>query len=208
MALIAAIREKGLEALTWSKEALGLRRRVAFLNYSKENVPQTADTVDNLPDFSDEWLLEHLELWLLPHLDGVTSFKACQKLNTYPMLLGLLSWEQQQRIDTLAPAKSKVPSGSAIFINYENPASPVLSVRLQELFGMVETPLLINGTVPLTVELLSPAHRPMQVTKDLKSFWENTYDEVKKELRGKYKKHYWPDNPFTAQATSKTKKNM
>ncbi len=208
MALIAAIKEKGLETLTWSKEALGLRRRVSFLNYSKENAPQTADTVDDLPDFSDEWLLAHLELWLLPHLEGVTSFKACQKLNTYPMLLGLLSWEQQQRIDALAPAKIRVPSGSGIFINYENPASPVLAVRLQELFGMVETPRLINGVVPLTVELLSPAHRPMQVTKDLKSFWENTYDEVKKELRGKYKKHYWPDDPFTAQATSKTKKNM
>lgn len=208
MALIAAIKEKGLETLTWSKEALGLRRRVDFLNYSKAHVQEAADTVDDLPDFSDEWLLGHLELWLLPHLEGVTSFKACQKLNTYPMLLGLLSWEQQQHIDILAPAKIKVPSGSAIFINYDNPASPVLAVRLQELFGMLETPRLIKGAVPLTVELLSPAHRPMQVTKDLRSFWENTYDEVKKELRGKYKKHYWPDDPFTAQATSKTKKNM
>jgi ATP-dependent helicase HrpB len=101
-----------------------------------------------------------------------------------------------------------VPSGSNIILNYENPASPVLAVRLQELFGMLETPLLINGTVTMTIELLSPAHRPMQVTKDLKSFWDNTYTEVKKELRGKYKKHYWPDDPYSATATSKTKKNM
>ncbi|MDA3946932.1 MAG: ATP-dependent helicase HrpB [Helicobacteraceae bacterium] len=208
MALIGAIKEKGLDALTWSKEGLGLRQRVQFLNYSKEKALHAGNIIDTLPDVSDKWLLDHIEIWLLPHLDGVRSFKACQKLNTYPMLLSMLSWEQQQHIYTLAPPKIKVPSGSSIFLNYENPASPVLAVRLQELFGMVDTPLLINGTVPITVELLSPAHRPMQVTKDLKSFWENTYEEVKKELRGKYKKHYWPDDPYTAQATSKTKKNM
>lgn len=208
IALLGAIKEKGLDALTWSKEALGLRQRVDFLNYSKENNPNAAKIIGELPDFSDTWLLEHLETWLLPHLEGVKSFKACHKLNTYPMLLSMLTWDQQQHIDTLAPSRLKVPSGSNIVLNYENPASPVLAVRLQELFGMLETPLLINGTVTMTVELLSPAHRPMQVTKDLKSFWENTYEEVKKELRGKYKKHYWPDDPLTAQATSKTKKRM
>ncbi|MGB5966090.1 MAG: ATP-dependent helicase HrpB [Sulfurimonadaceae bacterium] len=207
-ALLGAIRKRGLDALTWSKEALGLRKRVAFLNYWKEKDPNAAKIVDKLPDFSDRWLLAHLETWLLPHLEGIKSFKACHKLNTYPMLLSMLSWEQQQHIDTLAPPKIKVPSGSNIVLNYEDPASPVLAVRLQELFGMSETPLLINGTVKMTVELLSPAHRPMQVTKDLKSFWENTYEDVKKELRGKYKKHYWPDDPLTAQATSKTKKRM
>ncbi len=207
-ALLSAIRAKGLDALTWDKEALGLRQRVDFLNYHKINDPDKANIIGELPDFSDTWLLENLELWLLPHLDGIKSFKACQKLNTFPILLSMLTWEQQQRIETLAPAKIKVPSGSNISINYENPVSPVLAVRLQELFGMVETPLLINGTLSMTVELLSPAHRPMQVTKDLKSFWDNTYDEVKKELRGKYKRHYWPDDPYNAIATNKTKKKM
>lgn len=207
-ALLAAVREKGLGALSWSKEALGLRQRVNFLNYSKENIPKAATIVDELPDFSDRWLLEHIERWLLPHLEGVKSFKACYRLNTYPMLLSMLSWKQQQHIDALAPPKIKVPSGSNIFLNYENPSSPVLSVRLQELFGMFETPLLVNGTITMTVELLSPAYRPMQLTKDMKSFWENTYEDVKKELRGKYKRHYWPDDPLTAQATSKTKKRM
>ncbi len=207
-ALLGAIREKGLDALTWSKEALSLRQRVCFLNYCKENNSNVSNIVGELPDFSDRWLLEHMEVWLLPHLDGAKSFKACQKLSTYPMLLSLLTWEQQQHIDALAPAKLEVPSGSNITLNYEDPAVPVLAVRLQELFGMLETPLLINGAVTITMELLSPAHRPMQVTKDLKSFWENTYAEVKKELRGKYKRHYWPDDPFTAQATSKTKKRM
>jgi len=207
-ALLAAVRERGLGVLSWSKEAVALRQRIGFLNYWKDQNPAIADTVGDLPDFSDSWLLEHLEVWLLPHLDGVKSFKACGRLDTYPMLLGMLSWQQQQRIDDLAPLKLKVPSGSAIVLNYENPAAPLLSVRLQELFGMLETPCLLNGTVTMTVELLSPAHRPMQVTRDLRSFWENAYHEVKKELRGKYKKHYWPDDPFTAQATSKTKKHM
>jgi len=207
-ALLGAIKEKGLDALNWSKEALSLRQRVGFLNYNKETNLNVSNIVGELPDFSDTWLLEHMEKWLLPHLDGVKSFKACQKLSTYPMLLSLMTWEQQQNIDRLAPAKLKVPSGSNITINYEDSASPVLAVRLQELFGMLETPLLINGAVVMTVELLSPAHRPMQVTKDLKSFWKNTYAEVKKELRGKYKRHYWPDDPYDAIATNKTKKRM
>lgn len=207
-ALLGAIREKGLDALTWSKEALNLRQRVNFLNYWKERDEKAAAVIGHLPDVSDAWLLMHLEQWLLPHLDGIKSFKACRKLDTYTMLSSLLTWDQKKHIDTLAPARIKVPSGSSIPLNYEEPASPVLAVRLQELFGMIETPHLINGIVAITVELLSPAHRPMQVTKDLHSFWESTYHEVKKELRGKYKKHYWPDDPFTAQATSKTKKNM
>ncbi len=207
-ALLGAIREKGLEALSWSQQARTLRQRVGFLNHWREKEPPTARTIGTLPDLSDSWLLEHLEQWLLPHLEGVKSFKACHKLDLYPMLLSLLSWEQQQRIDTLAPPKLKVPSGSTIALNYEDVEAPTLAVRLQELFGMVETPTLINGSVRITLALLSPAHRPMQVTKDLRSFWENTYDEVKKELRGRYKKHYWPDDPFTAQATNRTKKRM
>ncbi len=207
-ALLGAIREKGLDALEWSKEALALRQRVAFLNVWKARDDNAARAVGDLPDFCDGWLLEHLETWLLPHLEGVKSFKALQKLDTHPMLLGLLPWEAQQRVDALAPARLEVPSSSKIALNYENPEAPVLSVRLQELFGMLETPRLIGGIVPLSVELLSPAHRPMQLTRDLRSFWETTYHEVRKELRGKYKKHYWPEDPFDAQATSKTKKQM
>ena len=106
--------------------------------------------------------------------------------------LGLLPWEAQQRVDALAPARLEVPSSSKIALNYENPEAPVLSVRLQELFGMIETPRLIGGIVPLSVELLSPAHRPMQLTRDLRSFWETTYHEVRKELRviTSYSIHY------------------
>ncbi|VAW57034.1 ATP-dependent helicase HrpB, partial [hydrothermal vent metagenome] len=111
-------------------------------------------------------------------------------------------------IDKLAPEKIAVPSGSSIAIDYSDVDQPVLAVRLQEVFGLYDTPTILNGECKLIMHLLSPARRPMQVTQDLNSFWKNTYYEVKKELRGKYKRHYWPDDPFTAQATSKTKKNM
>ena len=124
------------------------------------------------------------------------------------LLKSLLSWDQQQLINQLAPEKITVPSGSAIGIDYSDANQPVLAVRLQEVFGLYETPVLLNGQCKLMMHLLSPARKPMQVTQDLNSFWQTTYHDVKKELRGKYKRHYWPDDPFTAQATSKTKKNM
>jgi ATP-dependent helicase HrpB len=111
-------------------------------------------------------------------------------------------------LERLAPAKRKVASGSNIAIDYHNPEQPILAVRLQEMFGTTDTPTVMNGKIKLMLHLLSPAHRPMQVTQDLANFWATTYDEVKKELRGKYKKHYWPDNPLEAQATSRTKKRM
>ncbi len=206
-ALMLALKERGLSALTWSKEARSLQERVNFLNYWKGQEINTAQ-FKALPNFSEDALLEHLDQWLLPHLDGVSTFKALQKLNVQTLLLSMLTWEQQEMINLLAPARLKVPSGSNIYLNYANKVTPTLAVRLQELFGMTETPKLINNQVTLTIELLSPANRPMQVTKDLKSFWDNTYDEVKKELRGKYKKHYWPDDPYQAIATSKTKKRM
>ena len=207
-ALMLALKEKGLSALNWSKDANSLRERVNFLNYwnNQENI--TTPKLETLPNFSEERLLETLDAWLLPYLDGISTFKALQKLNTHTLLLSMLTWKQQETINTLAPAKLKVPSGSNIYLNYTNPHSPTLAVRLQELFGMIETPKLMNNQVTLTIELLSPASRPMQVTKDLKSFWDNTYDEVKKELRGKYKRHYWPDDPYQAIATNKTKKRM
>ena len=207
-ALLAALKEEGLEKLTWSKEALRLRERVTFLNQTKALHPELENEIGQFSDLSSSWLQENLEEWLAPHLNAITTFKALQKVALYPILLSLLTWEQQERLDRLAPSRLKVPSGSQVALDYSDPASPTLAVRLQELFGMVETPRLINNNIPLTLHLLSPAHRPMQVTKDLKSFWDNTYDEVKKELRGKYKKHYWPDDPYQAVATNKTKKHM
>ena len=196
--LLEELEELGLESLNWSKEALTLRARVNFLNH--HNIA--------FPDFSDTYLLENMEEWLAPYLIGVNSLRGCQNLDLKNILLGQLSYEQTQQLNTLAPAKLKVASGSNIAINYSNPKQPILAVRLQEMFGAQKTPTVLNGKVKLMIHLLSPASRPMQMTQDLESFWVNTYDEVKRELRGKYKKHYWPDDPLTAQATSKTKKNM
>ncbi len=196
--LLEELEAMGLEALTWSKEATRLKERVTFLHHHQPD----------FPDFSDNWLLENLDVWLAPYLEGITSLKGLQSLDLYPILLGQLSYEQTQMLDRLAPAKLKVASGSNIAIDYHNPEQPILAVRLQEMFGTTDTPTVLNGKVRVMLHLLSPAHRPMQVTQDLANFWATTYDEVKKELRGKYKKHYWPDNPLEAQATSKTKKRM
>ena len=184
--LIEELEELGLDALQWSKEALALRQRVNFVKHHSLD----------FPDFSDEYLLENMDEWLAPYLSNINSLKACKGLDLYNILLGILSFKQTQMLDKQAPAKLKVASGSNIAIDYSNPEQPILAVRLQEMFGTKTTPTVLNGKVKLMIHLLSPASRPMQMTQDLKSFWANTYDEVKKELRGKYKKHYWPDNPL------------
>ncbi|WP_373035893.1 ATP-dependent helicase HrpB [Sulfurimonas sp.] len=199
--LLNGIKEAGLDSLAWTKDSLGLRDRVNFINAHK-----ALKMSCEFPDFSDEHLLETMQEWLLPYLDGKNSLKSLASLNLYSILSGLLTWEQMQELDALAPAKMKVASGSNIYIDYSDAQKPVLAVRLQEMFGTKTTPTVMNGKVKLMIHLLSPASRPMQVTQDLESFWANTYDEVKKELRGKYKKHYWPNDPLTAQATNKTKR--
>lgn len=196
--LFEAVRHLGLNVLQWSKEARLLQRRVNFLHFHGEAVP----------DLSDQWLLAHMQTWLAPYAEGMTSIRELQGIDLHTVLLGQLDYGQIQLLEKLAPPKYRVASGSQIAIDYTNPRQPILAVRLQEMFGTTDTPALLNGKVNMMLHLLSPAHRPIQVTQDLRSFWENTYSEVKKELRGKYKKHYWPDNPFTATATSKTKKRM
>jgi len=196
--LLDEIEAMGLEVLNWSKEAKRLRERVNFLHHHDRA----------FSDFSDTYLSENLERWLAPYLTGISTLKAVQNLNLHQILLGQLIYEETQKLDTLAPAKLKVASGSHIPIDYSDPTQPILAVRLQEMFGTTQTPTIMGGKVQLMLHLLSPAHRPMQVTQDLASFWENTYDEVKKELRGKYKKHYWPDDPLVAVATGRVKRLM
>ncbi|WP_368028365.1 ATP-dependent helicase C-terminal domain-containing protein [Paenibacillus sp. DCT19] len=128
-----------------------------------------------------------------------------KKLSLQDVLLSELSWEQRQQLDQEAPTHIQVPSGSRIPIDYSRPDDPTLSVRLQEMFGQQETPRIGGGRVPVTVHLLSPAQRPVQVTRDLANFWRETYFEVKKDLKGRYPKHYWPDNPLEAMATNRAK---
>jgi len=195
--LIDLLQKEGLELLTWSKKATKLKERVNFLHKHRDFV-----------DFSDRVLLENLDRWLEPYLSGVTTIKALEALDVYTMLSSLISWEEKQILDTLAPLSVAVPSGSNISIDYADYEKPLIRVKIQELFGLHETPKILNNTLALQVHLLTPAMTPMQITYDLKSFWENSYAEVRKEVRGKYKRHYWPENPFEAIATNKTKKHI
>ncbi len=197
--LLNTVKEEGLSLLSWSKKVNNLRDRVNFV---------IAHKMMDLESFSDENLLDTLEVWLAPYLQNISSIKELKNLDMYNILLSFISWDKQKKLDELAPTSIKVPSGSNISINYEDTDKPSLHVKIQEVFGLKQTPKILNNTLSLQLHLLSPAKRPIQITYDLKSFWENSYDEVRKELRGKYKKHYWPENPYEAVATKKTKKYM
>ena len=197
--ILELIKKEGLELLTWSKKAIELQHRVNFIN---ENMNS------EFPLFTNEALLKSVDIWLEPYLQNITTVKELEALDMYSILLGIIPWEKQQLLDTLAPSGIVVPSGSNIKIDYSNPKNPILAVKIQEMFGLNVTPKILNNSIALQIHLLSPALRLIQITNDLKSFWENSYDEVRKELFSKYKKHYWPTNPFEAVATSKTKKNM
>ena len=158
------------------------------------------------PDVSAESLICNLESWLGPYLLGMKSATDLKSLDLVAALEGLLTWEHRQKLDEWAPAYFVAPSGSRIPIDYRDPEAPTLAVRLQEVFGLGETPRIAGGRVALTLQLLSPAHRPVQVTKDLASFWRETYFEVRKELRGRYPKHDWPIDPYTATPKSSAKR--
>jgi len=197
--VLAGIRQRGLAVLPWEKRSASLRERVNFIN---RHLPGTFAAMD------DAALLETLQTWLLPYLEGVRDLKGLQKLDMYGIVSGLLGWDALQRVEVLAPETVTVPSGSHIRIDYADAEQPVLAVRLQEVFGWHSTPTVLEGKMPLMLHLLSPAQRPVQVTRDLASFWREGYAEVRKELRGRYKKHYWPEDPYEAVATSKTKRFM
>ncbi|RJE86872.1 ATP-dependent helicase HrpB [Paenibacillus sp. 1011MAR3C5] len=194
--LLRGIRLKGISALPMSKNAASLLGRMRLMSLSGD--PQW-------PDVSDEALLDTMELWLKPHIYGMKSLSDLGKLPMAQLVGDRMTWKQTRELDEQVPTHITVPSGSRIPIDYSNPGSPVLAVRLQELFGWRETPRLVNGRLPLTLHLLSPSQRPVQVTKDLASFWELAYFEVKKDLKGRYPKHYWPDDPYEAVATNRAK---
>ena len=158
-----------------------------------------------LPDLSDDWLNGHLAQWLAPWLHGVTGKAQLQRLDLTAILHGMLGWEQRQLVEREAPSHLQVPSGSRIALAYTPGEAPVLAVRLQELFGLTQTPRVGGGRVPVMLHLLSPARRPVQITDDLGGFWQRTYPEVKRELMGRYPKHYWPEDPCAAQATARAK---
>ena len=157
------------------------------------------------PDLSDEHLASTLEEWLLPSLDGIRSSRDLAALEALPALKARLTWEQKRRLDELAPASIVVPGGSHIKLDYTLGETPVLAVKLQEMFGLADTPVIGRGRVKVLVHLLSPARRPVQITQDLKGFWQTGYQQVKKELKGRYPKHPWPDDPWNAIPTRRTK---
>jgi ATP-dependent helicase HrpB len=192
VAVLDGIRTLGLAALPWRPELTQWRARVAF---ARAQEPDGA-----WPDVSDGALLASLETWLAPWLGGVTRREQFARIDLRGALHGLLDRRAQRRLDEFAPTHLVVPSGSRVAIDYGG-ATPTLAVRLQEVFGLNESPTIAGGRVPVTMELLSPARRPVQVTRDLASFWARGYAEVRRELKGRYPKHYWPEDPHQAEAT-------
>jgi ATP-dependent helicase HrpB len=200
-ALLQGIRRAGLDKLAWTTELRQWRARVAFLR-------RIEGQESRWPDLSDEALLRTLDDWLGPYLTGLTTLDRVTRLDLTQPLHALLSWEQSRQLAHLAPTHLTVPSGSNVRVEYETPDLPILAVRLQEMFGCKDTPHLVDGKIPVMVHLLSPSRRPVQITKDLSSFWKSTYGDVKKELRGRYPKHSWPDDPLTALPTAKAKRRL
>jgi ATP-dependent helicase HrpB len=160
------------------------------------------------PVFTDAGLLASLDDWLAPHLAGITSRSKLERINLLAALSGRLTWQQQRTLDEQAPLRLAVPSGSQLLLEYAADGPPVLAVKLQEMFGLGETPCVGWGKVPVLLHLLSPAGRPIQVTTDLRNFWDSVYPQVKKELKGRYPKHPWPDDPWNAVPTRKTNRAL
>ena len=201
-ALTGAVRDLGLVALPWSDSLSQWRVRMQCL---RAWMPELG-----LPDLSDAALLASLDDWLNPAFAGKTRLDALDEAALGDALKSSVDWNLRQRIDQLAPTRIVVPSGMERRIDYQlddhdQPASPVLAVKLQELFGLAQTPRVADGRVPLTIHLLSPGGRPLQVTQDLAGFWERTYPEVRKEMKGRYPRHPWPDDPWNAMATHRAK---
>lgn len=198
-ALLQGIRCAGFECLPFTRELREWQARVIW-------VRRVEGPCSGWPDLSNEALLKTLGTWLSPSLTGITTLDRVKRLNLTAPLHALLTYEQHRRLDQLAPTHLVVPSGSRLRIDYEQREYPVLAVRLQEMFGCKETPQVANGKIPVMLHLLSPAGRPVQVTQDLAGFWKRSYHEVRKELRGRYPKHHWPEDPLHSVPTAKPKR--
>ncbi|HCE42186.1 MAG TPA: ATP-dependent helicase HrpB [Lentisphaeria bacterium] len=192
-AILFGIRKGGLSILEWKDEAENLRGRIGLVS--------RIDKKNNWPDMSDAALLENLEEWLLPFLGGIRRVSDFGKINLSEALKSMLDWKQKDLLEKLAPTHLKVPSGSMNRLNYREGETPVLSVRVQELFGAREHPCVGGGKIPVLIKILSPSMRPVQTTSDLPGFWSSSYQLVKKDLKGRYPKHFWPENPMEVAPT-------
>ena len=191
-----AVRRHGLSLLPWSDAALALRQRAAF----------AAQHNPAVPDLGDAAMLGRLEDWLAPLVSGKRRLDAIGPASLGNALQGLLGYEASRAIDQLAPSQFNTPAGSSHAIDYSSGGGPTVEVRAQALYGLKDHPMLAGGRVPLTLSITSPAHRPIQTTKDLPAFWSGSWREVAKEMRGRYPKHPWPDDPAAATPTLKTKR--
>ncbi len=198
-AMLAGLRELGLAALPWTPDLRQWQARVLLCGRAEP------EATEAWADVGDTALVTTLEAWLAPWLDGVSRATHLPRVDLAGALHALLPWARQQRLDELAPTHLTVPSGSRIPIDYLDGPVPSLSVRLQEVFGLGATPRIGAGRVPVLLKLLSPARRPVQVTQDLASFWATTYHDVRKELKGRYPRHYWPEDPQQAEPTKRVK---
>jgi ATP-dependent helicase HrpB len=189
-AMTQGVREMGLTCLPWSEGAKALKSRAMFI---RRLFPD-----DGWPDLSDEALLATLEDWLTPYLAGISRKAHLDRLDMHQILQGMIPHELYRKMDRLAPVRIEVPSGADVHIDYETEGDPVLRVRLQEMFGLARTPAIAEGRSPLRIELLSPAGRPLAVTQSLETFWTNGYPSVRSDMRGRYPKHAWPEDPLNA----------
>jgi len=201
-AMLDGVRALGLDALPWSRDARDLQARIEFAR--KLDLAETQDW----PAFDDAALAESVAEWLAPWLDGISRREHLARIPLVDALSARLGWDRLRTLDELAPARITVPSGSSIRIDYRDENAPLVAVRLQEVFGLDATPRIGGGHVPLTFKLLSPAQRPVQITRDLASFWRGAYRDVRKDLRGRYPKHDWPENPLEAQPTRGVRRRL
>jgi ATP-dependent helicase HrpB len=195
--LAEGIAALGIGKLPWSKPQLQLRNRVSFLRRSEG---------EEWPNLSDDALARSAAEWLAPFLTAKTVLTQIGVDDLSGAIEALLPWKLRKRLDAEAPTHFTAPTGSAVPIDYAAEQGPTVSIRVQELFGLAQHPSIAGGRVPLMIELLSPAHRPVQVTRDLPGFWRGSYADVKADMRGRYPRHPWPDDPLTAPATRRAKR--
>ena len=198
-AALEGLRQLGIGALPWTKDLRQWQARVSLLRHHEVPAPEP------WPDLSDEALLSTLEEWAPPWMEGLVRREHFARLDLGNALRSRLTYAQGAILDREAPTHFVVPSGSRIPLDYLDGDAPTLSVRLQEVFGLNETPAIAAGRLPLVLKLLSPAGRPVQITRDLVSFWNRGYHEVRKDLKGRYPKHYWPDDPYSAEPTRRVR---
>ncbi|MEW5838013.1 MAG: ATP-dependent helicase HrpB [Pseudomonadota bacterium] len=202
-ALLQGIRLAGWDALSWQERHVQWRGRVALLRHVQG---------ESWPDVAEDALLATLESWLAPALQGMSRLAHLERVDLDAALRGMLVWSQASTLERLAPTHIEVPSGSRVALDYApllaGAGEPILAVKLQELFGLTQTPCIVDGRVPLLIHLLSPAQKPLAVTQDLASFWRGAYQDVRKDMRGRYPKHPWPEDPFSMPPTRLTKAKL